>query len=83
MPWRGTSPAAGARLFAAVVWAFGAWRSGQSSHQQLLSLECLPWLLLMLHRYAETRRTTFLVGLFLLWTAQEYLCEYWGCFSFC
>ena len=46
----------------------------------MLSLECLPWLLLCLHRYAETRRTKYLVGLFLLWTAQEYLCEYWGMF---
>ena len=70
----------GGGLYAGVAWGFGAWRSGQASHQQLLSLECLPWLLLCLHRYAETRQTKYLVGLFLLWTAQEYLCEYWGMF---
>ena len=52
-----------AALVAALIWGFGAWHSGQSSHQQLLSLEFLPFLLLALHRYGETRRTRYLVWL--------------------
>ncbi len=69
-------------LTAGLAWGFGAWHSGQAGHQQILSLECLPWAMLMLHRYAATGRTRFLVGLFVFWTAQEYLCEYWGAFLY-
>ncbi len=72
----------GAALVAGIAWGFGAWHSGQAAHQQILSLECLPWALLMLHRYAESGGGRFLVGLFLFWTAQEYLCHYWGAFLF-
>ena len=70
----------GAALIAGIAWGFGAWHGAQASHQQLLSLEGLPWVLLCLHRYGESRESRFLVGLFLWWVIQEYLCEYWGMF---
>ncbi len=70
----------GAALIAGIAWGFGAWHAAHASHQQLLSLEALPWLLLCMHRYGETKQDRYLVGIFLWWVVQEYLCEYWGMF---
>ncbi len=70
----------GAGLIAMMVWGFGAWHTGQADHQQLLSLEFLPFLLLCLHRYGETKQRRWLAGLGVCWLVQEFLSEYWAAF---
>ena len=67
-----------AALFAAVVWGFATWHNANAVNQQILSLEVLPFLLLMLHRYGETRQMRFLIGVFACWLVQEFLSSYWG-----
>ncbi len=69
-----------AAMLGAIAWGFGAWHGSEAGHQQLLSLECLPFILLALHRYGETRRSVYLLSLFAAWTTQEFLSEYWGAF---
>lgn len=69
-----------AGFLAALIWGFGTWHNGQATHQQLLSLEFLPFLLLALHRYGETRKARYLVALGLCWLFQEFMAEYWGGF---
>jgi hypothetical protein len=69
-----------ADLAAAVGWGFGIWHSGEAVHQQILSLEVLPLILLALHRFGETRRGRFLLAVFFAWLVQEFLSEYWAAF---
>ncbi len=67
-------------LLGAFIWAFCPWHAGEAAHQQILSIEFLPWILLSLHRYADTRKRSWLVLFSLFWTAQAFMAEYWGAF---
>lgn len=77
---RHLTASAGAAVFAGVAWGFSIWHLGHIAHQQLLSLEFLPLLLLALHRYGETKANRFLPGVFACWLAQACMAEYWGMF---
>ena len=79
--WRGTSVEAGRR--AVLRGRLGLRRLARPGRRRTSS--CCRWSACpgCCCACTATRRragTRYLVGLFLLWTAQEYLCEYWGMF---
>lgn len=66
-----------AGLVAGAIYAFGLPRVGQIPHLQVLSAQWMPFALLGLHRFFETRRLAPLVGAAAALIAQNLSCGYY------
>jgi hypothetical protein len=66
-----------AAFLAGVAYGFAPYRFGALSHLQVLSSVWMPFILLGLHRYFETRRLAPLVGAAAAWIAENLSCGYY------